>query len=152
MSEAVTRPRHRYKETFRSLTADLEALGWNRDYRQSSRLALTLEALVGELAALTEMADGNTSTATDRINRPGTLPHEKPIPSFMPAEAAARLEKAEQRLWREYERLASDVRRPVSKERAKCSQCRKRVRLVDEFCGPCGAAILKAHRRRVNND
>lgn len=147
MSDAATRPRHRYKHTSRSLTADLEALGWKLDYRQSSVLALTLENLIGELAALSELADGNRSVATDRDGRSGVLAHEMPVPSFDPAAASRELVKAEQRLRQEYEKLAGIVRKPSRPAREKCTECNKRERLVDTVCGPCGAAILKAHRR-----
>lgn len=147
MTEPTTKLRTRAGLTSRSLVADLEALGWRLDYRQSTRIALTLEALVGELAALYELTNANRSVPSDREGRSGALAHEMPIPSFDPAAAADKLDKAEKRLWREYERLASDVRRPASKTKPKCVQCRKRVRLVDEFCGPCGAEILSDHRR-----
>lgn len=142
--DQASKPRTRAGLTSRSLIADLEALGWRVDYRQASRLSLTLESLIGELAALTELASGNKSVPIDRDGRSGVLAHEMPIPSFDPAAAAEKLEKAEQRLWREYERLASTVRRPQG---PRCGECGRRERLVDEFCGPCGAKILKAHRR-----
>jgi hypothetical protein len=148
----TTRLRTRAGLTSRSLTADLEALGWSLDYRQSSRLALTLESLIGELAALTEMADGNKSPSWDSEGRSGTLASEMPIPNFDPAAAARELGKAEQRLWQEYEKLAGVVRRPQRAPRPKCTECGKRERLVDVVCGPCGAAILKAARRAVNDD
>jgi hypothetical protein len=143
----VTKPRTRAGLTSRSLVDDLKALGWNLDYRQSSRLALTLEALVGELAALVEMTDGNKSVPTDREGRGGVLAHEMPIPSFDSAGAAAELEKAEKRLWQEYEKLAGVVRRPARSSKPKCGECGKRERMVDTVCGPCGARILKEHRR-----
>ena len=141
-----TRPRSRGGVTSRSLVEDLKALGWNLDYRQSSRVALTLEALVGELAGLVTLMDANRSVPTDREGRSGVLAHEMPIPSFDAPAAYRELYSAEQRLWREYEKLAGVVRRP-GKPEAKCSECDRRDRLWDEFCGPCGAKILQAHRR-----
>lgn len=141
----TSRLRHRASRTYRSLTADLEALGWNLDYRQSSQLARTLEALIGELAALAELADGNKSTPTDIEGRYRQI--HSPIPAFDAAEAQRRLEDAEKRLWKEYEKLAGVVRRPYRTPKPKCGECGRRERLVDEYCGPCGAAILKTHRR-----
>ena len=142
----ATRPRFRGGAPSRSLVADLEALGWHIDYRQSSRIARTLEALIGELAALAALSDGNKSAPTDRSNRSGVLAHELPIPSFDSPAAYRELHASEQRLWQEYEKLSGIVRRPA-KQRPACEECGKRERLVDTFCGPCGAKILKAHRR-----
>lgn len=126
--------------------ADLAALGWNLDYRQSSRVALTLEALIGELASLVEQADANSSVPTDREGRGGVLAHEMPIPSFNSNAAYKAVYESEQRLWREYERLAGKVRRPAKPKR-KCEECGEREVMVDVFCGPCSARILKEHRR-----
>lgn len=148
MNRPVSKLRTRAGLTSRSLVADLEALGWNLDYRQSSRLALTLEALVSELAALTELASGNKSVPSDREGRSGVLAHEMPIPSFDSAAAAHELEKVEKRLWVEYEKVAGVVRRPSRPPREKCDSCRRRERLVDTVCGPCAAEILKEHRRK----
>lgn len=145
--ETTIRPRHRAGLTYRSLVDDLVALGWNVDYRQSSLLALTLNDLIGELAALSELADGNRSVATDRDGRSGVLAHEMPIPSFDSAGAARELEKAERRLRQEYEKLAGVVRRPSRPAKPKCTECGSRERMIDTVCGPCGAKILKEARR-----
>jgi hypothetical protein len=144
VTDSLSKLRSRAGMTFRSLTADLQALGWNLDPRQSSRIALTLEALVGELAALAEMESANKSVPTDREGRSGVLAHEMPVPSFDSSAAYRRLFEAEQRLWREYERLAGTVRRPM---RPACGECGTRERVLEEFCGPCGARILREHRR-----
>jgi len=42
VSRDTSRPRARGGVTSRSLVADLEALGWNVDYRQSSQIALAV--------------------------------------------------------------------------------------------------------------
>lgn len=141
-----SKPRHRADTKSRSLVEDFKALGWNLDFRQSSRIALTLEALVGELAALVALADGNKSVPTDRSTRSGVLAHQLPIPSFDSPAAYRELYESEQRLWREYERLAGIVRRPA-KPRPPCEECGKREKVVDTVCLPCGSKILKAHRR-----
>lgn len=140
----TTRPRTRAGTTSRSLVADLEALGWKLDYRQSSRIALTLEALVGELAALATMADGVSGAPLDREGRSGVLAHQMPIPSFDAPAAYRALYEAEQRLYREYERLTGVVKQPQGQ---KCESCGRKVRVVDVYCGPCGARILREHRR-----
>jgi hypothetical protein len=146
MSRDTSRPRARGGVTSRSLVADLEALGWNVDYRQSSQIARTLEALAGELAGLVTLMDANRSVPTDREGRSGVLASQMPMPSFDAPAAYRELYESEGRLWREYERLAGVVSRPT-RAREKCSSCGKRERLVDEFCGPCGARILREHRR-----
>lgn len=146
MTREETKPRIRAKLTSRSLVDDLKALGWHVDFRQSSRIALTLESLIGELAGLVEQTDANKSVPTDR-ERGGVLAHTMPIPSFDSPAAYRQLYEAEQRLWREYERLAGIVRRPA-RPKPNCEECGKRERLVDTLCGPCAAKILKAHRRK----
>lgn len=146
MSNQETKHRTRAGVTSRSILEDLKALGWHLDYRQSSRIALTLEALIGELAALVEQTDANKSTPTDREGRGGVLAHEMPMPDFNSSAAYKKLYEAEQRLWREYEKLAGAVRRP-NKPKRKCEQCGKRDVMIDVFCGPCGARILKRYKR-----
>lgn len=147
MSNQETKLRHRANTTSRSLVEDLKALGWNDDYRQASRIALTLEALIGELAALVESTDANRSVPSDREGRGGVLAHEMPIPSFDSSAAYRQLYDAEKRLWQEYEKLAGVVRKPTKNPKPKCVECGKRERLVDEYCGLCGSRILKAAKR-----
>lgn len=122
-------------------------MGWNVDYLQCSRVARTLEALVGELAGLVALMDANKSVPTDREGRSGVLASQMPIPSFDSSAAYRELYESEGRLWREYERLAGVVSRPSRAPREKCSECGRKERLWDEFCGPCGAKILEEHRR-----
>ena len=145
MTVDMTKPRVRAGRTSRSLVRDLEALGWKLDWRQSSRIALTLEALIGELAALAEMCDGVSGVPLDSSGRSGVLAHQMPMPSFDSPAAYRELVKAEARLWREYERLAGVVQRPQG---FPCVECGRRAREVDAFCPPCGAKILREHRRR----
>lgn len=147
MTNQETKHRTRAGVTSRSIIEDLKALGWHLDYRQSSRIALTLEALIGELAALVEQTDANKSTPTDREGRGGVLAHEMPMPDFNSSAAYRQLYDAEKRLWQEYEKLAGVVRKPSKGPKPKCVECGKRDRLVDEFCGPCGSRILKAAKR-----
>lgn len=132
--------------TSRSLEADLKALGWSPEYRQSSRLARTVEALVGELAVLSEIADGNRSVPTDAGRRYREL--HVSVPSFDASGAQQALDESEKRLWREYEKLAGKARRPAMGEKGKCESCRRRRVVLADYCAPCGADILKQHRRQ----
>lgn len=99
--------------------------------------------LLGELAALSHMADANRSVPTDR----GRRGHGDAIPSFDPAAAQRELTKAADRLYQEAEKLAGVTRNPHQSPEALCEFCRRRPRLVDTLCGPCGARVLKEHRR-----
>lgn len=99
--------------------------------------------VLGELAALCQMADANRSVPTDR----GRRGHGDSLPSFDPAAAQRELEKAADRLHAESEKLAGVTRNPHRSPEAECQECGKRVRVVDVYCGPCGARILREHRR-----
>lgn len=129
----------------RPIVEDLKAIGWTTNHYQTSRLAKTVEALLGELATLSEIANGNRSAPTDAEGRYREV--HSPMPSFEASGAQEALDEAEKRLWREYEKLAGKARRPARPERPKCASCRRRVRLLDEYCGPCGSEILAKHRR-----
>lgn len=99
--------------------------------------------VLGELAALCHMTDANRSVPTDR----GRRGHGDSIPSFDPAAAQRELEKATDRLYQEAEKLAGVTRNPHRSPEPECVSCGKRVRIVDAYCGPCGARILRGHRR-----
>lgn len=130
----------------RALAEDLKAIGWSPEWKQSTTdLAKTVEALIGELAVLSEIADGNRAAQTDREGRYRDV--HSPMPTFEASGAQEALDEAEKRLWQEYEKLAGKARQPARPERPKCASCRRRVRLLDEYCGPCGSEILAKHRR-----
>lgn len=132
----------------RPLLEDLKAIGWTSDYIPPGKktLAVTVERLIGELAALSEIADGNRSVPTDAGRRYREI--HAPTPGFDAAGAQQALDEAKRRLWREYEKLAGKARRPAQSEKKKCVSCGRRVRLLDEYCGPCGSDILAKHRRK----
>lgn len=100
--------------------------------------------LLGELAALTHMADANRSVPTDR----GRRGHGGGVPSFDPVAAQRELGRAADRLYQEAEKLGGVVRNPHVSPEPLCDVCHRRPRLVDTVCGPCGARILKEARRQ----
>lgn len=100
--------------------------------------------LLGELAALCQMVDANRSVPTDAGRRG---PRGSGVPSFDPAAAQRELKAAANRLYAEAEKLAGVTRNPHRSPEPQCEACGRRVRLVDVYCGPCGARILREHRR-----
>lgn len=107
-------------------------------------VAQPVKRLLGELAALCQMSDANRSVPTDAGRRG---PRGSGMPSFDPAAAQRELKAAADRLYQEAEKLAGVTRNPHRSPEPQCEECGKRVRLVDVYCGPCGARILREHRR-----
>lgn len=105
-----------------------------------------LEDLLEELATLVHLADANRSVPTDK----GRRGHGDALPSFDSAAADRQLRDAAGRLRSEYEKLSGAVRNPSSHVEPQCVECGRRVRIVDAYCGPCGAAILKQYRRATD--
>jgi hypothetical protein len=112
-------------------------------------LRVPVEAVLEELAALCDMADANRSTPTDGGRRAG---FSSVVPRFDPAAAQRQLSAAAQRLRDEYEKLAGATRNPHRPPEPQCEECGRRTRITDVYCGPCGARILKEHRRRTEKE
>lgn len=105
--------------------------------------------LLRELAALVQMADANKSIPTDEQRRGS---RSQGIPSFDPADAQRRLDETEKRLRVELEKLSGVTRNPHRPAEPQCEECGRRERVADVFCGPCGSAILREHRRPKRKD
>jgi hypothetical protein len=113
-------------------------------------LRVPVEAVLEELAALCDMANANRSVPTDKgLPSPS---YTAPIPRFDPAAAQRQLTAAAQRLRDEFEKLAGATRSPHRPAEPQCEECGRRTRITDVYCGPCGARILKEHRRRTEKE
>lgn len=111
----------------------------------SAYLTSVTVGLLRELAALIRIADANRAATTDREGRYRDV--HAPMPSFTPAQAEQRLREAEERLHDEVLLLAGAARNPHDPQKPQCIECGRRGTVLDSFCQPCGARILKAHRR-----
>lgn len=111
----------------------------------SAYLTSVIVALLRELAALVRLADANRATVTDVEGRYRDIC--SPMPSFTPAQAEKRLEEAEERLHDEVRLLSGAARNPHDPQKPQCIECGRRGTVLDSFCQPCGARILKEHRR-----
>lgn len=112
-----------------------------------SPLKKTITSLFDQLAALTEMADGNQAARTDQ---PQVSMGEKEvwIPSFTPGWADRRLDQADQFLFREAEALQAWLNRPGDPSRQDlCPKCSNPAVTGDYFCRHCGTRISEADEK-----